>query len=195
MKKMYNFKNTKKMKKLVFGLIAFITLSANINAQDKEHISISKETLEKYKSISTNVSENLKKIKDTPEFKTNPENFEPEIKKTISPLVDISKQVMTESKINNETVPELNVNNLSDEQTIGIGSLIVGQDISITTSSSVTECLTYAFFGFELSNGFWGSFTTRKQLLKAIGKAASKYLGVIGTALIVYDFTDCMGWI
>lgn len=183
------------MKRLIFSLVTFITLSTNINAQDKEHISISKETVEKYKSISTNVSENLKKIKDTPEFKKNSENFELEIKKKISPLVNISKQVMLESKINNETVPELNGNSLSDEQIIGIGSLIIGQDASIINSSSVTECLTYAFFGFELSNGFWGSFATRKQLLKAIGKAASKYLGVIGTALIVYDFTDCMGWI
>ena len=33
-KKMYNFKNTKKMKKLVFGLVAIILLGFNGNAQD-----------------------------------------------------------------------------------------------------------------------------------------------------------------
>ena len=31
---MYNFKNTKKMKKLVFGLVAIILLGFNGNAQD-----------------------------------------------------------------------------------------------------------------------------------------------------------------
>ena len=56
----------------------------------------------------------------------------------------------------------------------------------------VLDCAARAFVGMELHEGFWSSFTNRRVLLRAVGKLATRALGFIGAALIVYDFADCM---
>lgn len=56
----------------------------------------------------------------------------------------------------------------------------------------VLDCAATAFVGMELRAGFWSSFTTRRAILRVVGRLAARTLGFLGAALIVYDFADCM---
>lgn len=72
------------------------------------------------------------------------------------------------------------------------GISIVEYEKKLSSNPAVLECVTRAFVGFDLHDGFWSNFTNRRTLIRAVGKMATRYLGVIGAALIVYDFADCM---
>lgn len=180
------------MKNLILGLIAVVFFSNTINGQ--ENVRITAQTFNEFKQASKVAARVIEGIKGNPKFKSNPAAFEGQLKEAITPLVPLGIRVMAESGVNATNVPELS-NTLTDDQVVAIGTLIISQEALLASAGTVAECIGYAFLGVELSSSFWGSFTTRKALLKAIGKVAAKYLGVIGTALIVYDFADCMDWL
>jgi len=60
------------------------------------------------------------------------------------------------------------------------------------SSSQVVDCLLRATGTQAFHDAFWGSFTNRRMLLRAVGRFATRTLGWIGAALIVADFADCM---
>lgn len=41
-------------------------------------------------------------------------------------------------------------------------------------------------------DAWFGKFATKRLLLAAVGKIATRYLGYVGAAIAVYDFADCM---
>lgn len=42
-----------------------------------------------------------------------------------------------------------------------------------------------------------GMFTpvSKALIIRAVGRVAAKYIGYIGIAMTMYDFTSCMGWL
>lgn len=183
------------MKKLVFGLIATTLLAFNGNAQE-EQIKISSQTLEKYKVICSDVAKKIEKIKTDSKFKENPESFEEEIKETTKPLLDVSKELITESGITPRDVVEISQESFTDEQTIVTGLLLYSSQTDLTIeSNSVGGCIANAVVGIELHEGFWSSFSNRRTMLRLLGRTLTRALGPIAAALMVYDFVDCMGWI
>jgi hypothetical protein len=183
------------MKTIILGLVS--TFFCFNLALSQDNIKISTATLNEFKAISIRTSKVISDIKSNESFKSNPESFEGKLRDAIVPLYPISKKVIAESGITSNEIPELQT--FTDDQLVAVGTLIIGQQAIVgsneTTLSSVAECVGYAFLGVELHSSFWGSFTTRRAVIAAIGKIAAKYLGAIGVALITYDFVDCMGWI
>lgn len=124
-------------------------------------------------------------------------------------LTEQEAEIILEPIIN-ETVSVLINSGISENQIIEeFGSLkspeIVLMSVAIlneTTSNTsayyskgdgdVLDCVARAFVGIELHEGFWSSFTNRRVLLRAVGKLATRTLGFMGAALVVYDFADCM---
>lgn len=187
---------TRKFLKSVLSLMAIIVVSVTANAQENDIIKISKETLEEFEVIASDVANKVKKIKENPKFKTNPENFKSEIKNVTKPLVMLSKRLMTEGNISANEIPELNGKSLTDEQAIISGLLIFTSQTNLAIqSNSVGGCIANAVVGIELHEGFWSNFTNKRVMLKLLGKTLTRALGPISAALIVYDFADCMGWI
>ncbi|MFL9839077.1 hypothetical protein ABS768_16335 [Flavobacterium sp. ST-75] len=140
-----------------------------------------------------NVSLKVAEIVKSEGYSKDPESYEETLNLAMAPLVVPSRKLITEAKITSEEAPAIST--LTDLQTIQTGLLIYTHNTVQNDDPSVLDCVARAFVGLELHEGFWGSFATRRALVTAIGKVASRYLGAIGVALIVYDFTDCMGWI
>lgn len=168
------------------------TINSYENFQNTSQLRLEIDLIQEFEAKLYSVTPELKQIVENPEFNNNPELYKEDLEFVLNPLVDISQRLMIAAGINESEVPELIDNPLSDSQIIGIGILIYSQETMSSSGNSVLDCVARAFVGFELHEGFWSSFTTRRALITAVGKVASRYLGAIGVALIVYDFVDCM---
>jgi len=86
--------------------------------------------------------------------------------------------------------------------------LIIDEDLfniwlneAIQTSSAITrsqwiDCALDALgIPAGMVMGYVAGDATKTTILKAIGKLATKTLGIIGAALALISFTSCMGWI
>ncbi len=60
----------------------------------------------------------------------------------------------------------------------------------------VMDCLGRAFLGVSIGDYVFGSATkfTMTTALGIAGRVASRTLGIVGAALAIADFGDCMGW-
>lgn len=105
----------------------------------------------------------------------------------------------------NETIKLLNIEGVSNQEIINeFGSLdnpeilylsldIVEYEGSSSLQKADTiDCVLRATGIQTLHDAFWGLFTNRRTLLRAVGRIATRTLGWFGAALIVADFADCM---
>lgn len=53
-------------------------------------------------------------------------------------------------------------------------------------------CITQAIGINALYDAWFDKFATKRMLIAAVGKLATRYLGWVGAAVAVYDFIDCM---
>lgn len=93
---------------------------------------------------------------------------------------------------------------INKENTVDYSALDVFPFISKTYASDfwndISGCVFNAVFGFDwedimnIETGYLYA-AQKKIILKMLGKAATRTLGVIGAALAVYDLCSCMGWV
>lgn len=149
-----------------------------------------------YERALRSVGEDVSAIVENPDFDRDPSRFEEDLKAALAPLVAPSRELVAAARITDEEIPGFSEIALTDTQYIEIGVAIYANQIAASGGDpSVLDCVARAFVGLELHEGFWKSFTTRRALIKAVGKIATRYLGFVGAGLIVYDFIDCMEWI
>jgi hypothetical protein len=126
------------------------------------------------------------------------ENLEEETKmNTLKPLIDATIIALNNDGITNEEIIE-SFGSLNDPAIALVGIGIAASNAMDNVESGDPDPINYlgrAYLGMDLQKGFWSQFSNRRVMLKAIGKAASRTLGWVGTALLVYDFADCMGWL
>lgn len=167
-------------------------INSNENRQNTSHLRVVEiDLIQEFEDKFNSIEPQLREIIETPNFRSNPELYERDLELVLEPLVGISQRLTIAVDINENEVPELVDNSLSNQQIVAIGTLIYAYETN-SSNSSVTACIAYAFIGLDLHGEFWGNFTNRRALIRAVGKVASRYLGVVGAALIVYDFIDCM---
>lgn len=58
--------------------------------------------------------------------------------------------------------------------------------------NSTFGCVMQAIGITSLYNAWFDKFATKRMLIAAVGKLATRYLGWVGAAVAVYDFIDCM---
>ena len=82
---------------------------------------------------------------------------------------------------------------------------ILGKKVRLKSTSAegdefsygqVMDCLGRVFLGVNLADFIFGSATnfTMATALGIAGRVASRTLGVVGAAVAIADFGDCMGW-
>ncbi|WP_438969256.1 hypothetical protein [Nonlabens sp.] len=116
---------------------------------------------------------------------------------TLDPLIDATLIALNNDGITNEEIIE-SFGSLQNPAIALVGIGIAASNAMDNIESGDPDpinCLGRAYLGMDLQKGFWSQFRNRRVMLKAIGKAASRTLGWVGTALLVYDFADCMGWL
>jgi len=77
------------------------------------------------------------------------------------------------------------------EDTKGIPG-IGGGTIPVAKQNSTFGCVMQAIGITSLYNTWFDKFATKRMLISAVGKLATRYLGYVGAAVAVYDFIDCM---
>jgi hypothetical protein len=116
----------------------------------------------------------------------------------LEPFVSETRNLLLQEGITQaEIIHEFGSLDAPEIALVGISIIEMEEDnyqMQVQGGPSVLDCVARAFVGFELHEGFWNQFSNRRLLIRAIGKVATRYLGAVGAALIVYDFGDCMGW-
>lgn len=116
----------------------------------------------------------------------------------LEPFVNETRNLLLQEGITQaEIIHEFGSLDAPEIALVGISIIEMEEDnyqMQVQGGPSVLDCVARAFVGFELHEGFWSQFSNRRLLIRAIGKVATRYLGAVGAALIVYDFGDCMGW-
>jgi len=67
-----------------------------------------------------------------------------------------------------------------------------GGDISVSRENTTVGCILQATGINTLYESWFNKFATKRMLIAAVGKLATRYLGWVGAAVAVYDFVDCM---
>ncbi|MET0393616.1 MAG: hypothetical protein ABW019_10770 [Chitinophagaceae bacterium] len=78
------------------------------------------------------------------------------------------------------------------ENTTGIPGQGGSGLISVSRENSLFGCAMQAIGINTLYEAWFDKFATKRMLIAAVGKVASRYLGWVGAAIAVYDFIDCM---
>lgn len=191
----FNFKNC-----IFFILISLLTISCSevLNNED-----INSEITEFRQKNSNNLELSLKnQMNEMTKFVNSdgtPSSVfdEQKAKSVLMPFVNKTKDLLISEGISEQEIID-EFGSLDSPELALVGIAIIetqNQQISESDSPSVLECVARAFVGIKLHEGFWSNFTNRRVLLRAVGKLATRTLGWVGAALVVYDFTDCMGWI
>jgi hypothetical protein len=63
---------------------------------------------------------------------------------------------------------------------------------NVDIQSDTVDCILRATGIQAIHEAFWGNFTNRRVLLRAVGRLATRAAVWIGAALIVADFVLCM---
>lgn len=101
----------------------------------------------------------------------------------------------------------LNMMGIPDEEIIENYGTLYSTDLIITgmyllgdnpelhngSMNRVSDCILEATGIMALKDAFFGNFTNRRAIVKAIGKVAGRTLGYVGTVIAAYDFMNCMG--
>ncbi|QSS96679.1 hypothetical protein [Psychroflexus sp. ALD_RP9] len=191
----FNFKNC-----IFFILISLLTISCSevLNNED-----INSEITEFRQKNSNNLELSLKnQMNEMTKFVNSdgtPSSVfdEQKAKSVLMPFVNKTKDLLISEGISEQEIID-EFGSLDSPELALVGIAIIetqNQQISESDSPSVLDCVARAFVGIKLHEGFWSNFTNRRVLLRAVGKLATRTLGWVGAALVVYDFTDCMGWI
>lgn len=172
-----------------------------INCSSEDNV-VEESIIEKIdaKKLTSTLKESVTKFKETRNLNSSLQLrssglTETEAQNFIQPLINDTRNLLLQEGISeSEIINEFGSLNAPELALVGISIIEIGDDEPIysETSGHVLDCAARAFVGFELHEGFWSQFSNRRMLLRAIGKIATRYLGAIGAALIVYDFADCM---
>lgn len=162
---------------------------------------------EEFNSDTDNQNANISTLNDVLKKQTIKNKFQSKSKNTLdedgakemlNPIIQETVSVLRNGGISkNEIISEFGSLNSPEIAIVGLALLTENRKLSMSSpyafkEASVLDCAARAFVGMELHEGFWSSFTNRRVLLRAVGKLATRTLGFIGAALIVYDFADCM---
>lgn len=122
---------------------------------------------------------------------------EDKAKAFLEPIINETVSVLLNSGISeNEIITEFG--SLNSPEIVLMSIALLNENSSYNSKYQnksgvdVLECIAKAFTGIKLHEAFWKSFTNRRVLLRAVGKLATRTLGFVGAALVVYDFADCM---
>lgn len=122
---------------------------------------------------------------------------EDEAKVFLEPIINETVSVLLNSGISeNEIITEFGSLNSPEIALMSVALLNENSSYNTENQSKkerdVIDCAARAFTGIKIHEGFWNSFTNRRVLLRAVGKLATRTLGFVGAALVVYEFADCM---
>ena len=150
------------------------------------------------KSNTENSISDLKQIIiDSSIFIASTEMNEQSAKLVLQPIIYETLQILYDDGITEQEIIE-SFGSLENPAIALVGIGITADNTNVQVQSEDPDpinCLGRAYLGMDLQKGFWSQFSNRRVMLRAIGKAASRTLGWVGTALLVYDFADCMGWL
>jgi hypothetical protein len=201
------------MKKFIFSLIATITLTgALFTSCSTEEVQIKKSfdysaILLKPEQLNT-VMSNIEKYKErSQKSKTlNEQNAENEMQIILQPLIEngevihnaMINEITSTIEFQNLTFPEQQeILNLTDEQLAELSFIVNFQYQAQSASVDWDRARSCASFALGIggikalyaNTLALGTVETMIGALKLIGK---RYLGYIGVALMIYDFTDCV---
>lgn len=138
------------------------------------------------KSSVANIESELRKIN----LKNLSNWDESKSKMELMPVIDATVSLLNKEGISNQEIIE-EFGSLDNPEILYLSLGIVEYEASIQKADGV-DCLLRATGLDVFHRGFWSSFSTRRALLRAVGKVATRTLGWFGAALIVADFADCM---
>ena len=183
--------------KNLFFILAFLSLSFTLVSCDVEDSTNDFYNVNTNRSTLRDVFRNLI-TQNNLKFKSEKFLEEDDAREILKPIIHETLSVLLNEGISKSEIID-QFGNLKSPEIAIVGIVLLAEDVSATKSNSyaskeqsVLDCAARAFVGMELHEGFWSSFTNRRTLLRAVGKLASRTLGFIGAALIVYDFADCM---
>jgi hypothetical protein len=93
----------------------------------------------------------------------------------------------------NQRIDFLDESDFELSSILGISSAFADQEKEDTIGGCIADAAGISAV-FTLINDGANKKLTKLAVKKVIRKVATKALGVIGAALAVYDFADCMGW-
>lgn len=161
--------------------------------QDRENF---KEEIEfvdnsKLKNLFNSASETLNKKNDL-DWHIKSASNDQQAQIILQPVIAETKNMLNQYGISDQEIID-DYGSLDSPELIYVGMYLANDSQNQSMSSSeVVDCLLRATGIQAFHDAFWGNFTNRRMLLRAVGKFATRTLGWIGAALIVADFADCM---
>ncbi|PQJ31067.1 hypothetical protein BST92_03620 [Nonlabens arenilitoris] len=108
----------------------------------------------------------------------------------IEPIIDQTvSQLISEGISEQEIIEEFG--SLKSPNLIHMSLAMVASD-KVEVKADTVDCILRATGIQAIHEAFWGNFTNRRLLLRAVGRLATRAAGWIGAALIVADFVLCM---
>lgn len=216
-----NFKNIMMKSFLLVSLLTFslmitscekdvdIDMNTNFSTTTKEATFLKEKLRAQLPILKTLVSNNEKLLKSTI-YKS--ENINKELSILLSELSSESLCMLESYGIFYDDIEQY-VDNIDDPRISIIGMVFIAfQEKGISNNiirlksgsteedefsyAQVMDCLGRAFLGINIADFVFGSATkfTMATALGIAGRVASRTLGLVGAAVAIADFGDCMGW-
>lgn len=192
-----------KTKFLIFSILLLFLVSFSFYSCSIENDESVIEKKIDAKKLASTLKLQLRKVKENQNLNNSLQMrgtslSEADAQEFLEPFVNETRNLLLQEGITQtEIIDEFGSLDAPELALVGISIIEMEENnyqMQVQGGPSVLDCVARAFVGFELHEGFWSQFSNRRLLLRAIGKVATRYLGAVGAALIVYDFGDCMGW-
>ena len=192
-----------KSKFLIFARLLIILVSFSFYSCSSENDQNVIEKKVDAKKLASTLKLQFNKVKENQKLSNSLQRrgtglTEADAQEFLEPFVNETRNLLLQEGITQaEIIHEFGSIDAPEIALVGISIIEMEEDnyqMQVQGGPSVLDCVARAFVGFELHEGFWSQFSNRRLLIRAIGKVATRYLGAVGAALIVYDFGDCMGW-
>lgn len=192
-----------KTKFLIFSILLLFLVSFSFYSCSSENDESVIEKKIDAKKLASTLKLQLRKVKENQNLNNSLQMrgtslSEADAQEFLEPFVNETRNLLLQEGITQtEIIDEFGSLDAPELALVGISIIEMEENnyqMQVQGGPSVLDCVARAFVGFELHEGFWSQFSNRRLLLRAIGKVATRYLGAVGAALIVYDFGDCMGW-
>jgi hypothetical protein len=115
---------------------------------------------------------------------------EPSAQLLIEPIIDQTVAQLISEGISEEEIIDA-FGSLKNPNLINMSLVLVASD-NVEAKADTVDCILRATGIQAIHEAFWGNFTNRRVLLRAVGRLATRAAGWIGAALIVADFVLCM---
>jgi hypothetical protein len=181
----FNIFFMKKHFKFLSFLLLSLCLVLNSCSTEDEDLGNNKEvSLQKSKSIG--IESSMLALSDV-KFE---ELDEDTAKTLILPIIVKTVAQLESEGISKEEIIE-EFGSLENPELIYMSVAMVAAD-NVDIQSDTVDCILRATGIQAIHEAFWGNFTNRRVLLRAVGRLATRAAGWIGAALIVADFVLCM---